>query len=89
MPLPFAIANTTPDGLRRAASIPFAPGSGRAQALRSPVANHYADAGKMVDLGTGIRPESLPPAEDVKKVQCRLTSAEKKSLENPDKLEGA
>jgi len=43
----------------------------------------------MVDHGTGIRPESLPPAEDVKKVERRLTSAEKKALENPDKLEGA
>jgi hypothetical protein len=100
VPLQVAIANTTPDGLRRAASIPFTPcgraprngtthGSGRAQALRSPGANHYADAGKKVDLGTGIRPESLPPAEDVKKVERRLTSAEKKALENPDKLEGA
>jgi DNA-damage-inducible protein D len=40
-------------------------------------------------LNRGIRPESLPPAEDVKKVERRLTSAEKKALENPDKLEGA
>jgi len=34
----------------------------------------------------GIRPESLPPAEDVKKVERRLTSEEKKSLKNPDGL---
>lgn len=34
----------------------------------------------------GIRPESLPPAEDVKKVERRLTSEEKKSLKKPDKL---
>jgi DNA-damage-inducible protein D len=34
----------------------------------------------------GIRPESLPPAEDVKKVERRLVSEEKKSLKNPDAL---
>ncbi len=39
-------------------------------------------------LNRGIRPESLPPAEDVKKVERRLTSDEKKALKNPDKLEG-
>jgi DNA-damage-inducible protein D len=40
-------------------------------------------------LSRGIRPESLPPAEDVKKVERRLTSNEKKALKNPDTLEGA
>ena len=35
-------------------------------------------------LERGIRPESLPPEEDVKKVERRLTSEEKKSLKNPD-----
>lgn len=39
-------------------------------------------------LSRGIRPEELPPAEDVKKVERRLASAEKKSLKNPEKLEG-
>ena len=39
-------------------------------------------------LSRGIRPENLPPAEDVKKVERRLSSAEKKSLQNPDKLDG-
>ncbi|MEI6422044.1 MAG: DNA damage-inducible protein D [Lentisphaerota bacterium] len=34
----------------------------------------------------GIRPESLPPDEDVKKVERRLVSEEKKSLKNPDGL---
>ena len=34
----------------------------------------------------GIRPESLPPAEDVKKVERRLASEDKKSLKNPDGL---
>lgn len=39
-------------------------------------------------LNRGIRPESLPPAEDVKKVERRLASADKKALQNPEKLEG-
>ena len=37
-------------------------------------------------LERGIRPESLPPDEDVKKVERRLASEEKKSLKNPDGL---
>lgn len=38
-------------------------------------------------LERGIRPESLPPAEDVKKVERRLASEDKKSLKNPDALD--
>lgn len=38
-------------------------------------------------LNRGIRPESLPPAEDVKKVERRLSTDEKKSLKNPEKLD--
>ena len=38
-------------------------------------------------LNRGIRPESLPPAEDVKKVERRLESEKKKSLKNPDALD--
>jgi DNA-damage-inducible protein D len=38
-------------------------------------------------LERGIRPESLPPEEDVRKVERRLSSEDKKSLKNPDKLE--
>lgn len=38
-------------------------------------------------LDRGIRPESLPASEDVKKVERRLTSEEKKSLKNPDSLD--
>jgi len=38
-------------------------------------------------LERGIRPEKLPAAEDVKKVERRLTSEQKKSLKNPDGLE--
>ena len=40
-------------------------------------------------LERGIRPESLPPAEDVKKVERRLASEEKKSLKTPDGLGSA
>lgn len=35
----------------------------------------------------GIRPESLPPAEDVKKVERRLASEDRKSLKNPEGLD--
>ena len=38
-------------------------------------------------LERGIRPETLPPAEDVKKVERRLASEEKKALKNPDSLD--
>lgn len=38
-------------------------------------------------LSRGIRPESLPAAEDVKKVERRLTSENKKSLKNPGALD--
>ena len=38
-------------------------------------------------LERGIRPESLPPAEDVKKVERRLVAEEKKSRKNPDALD--
>ena len=38
-------------------------------------------------LERGIRPESLPAAEDVKKVGRRIVSEGKKSLKNPDALD--
>ncbi|HUY32321.1 MAG TPA: DNA damage-inducible protein D [Pirellulales bacterium] len=38
-------------------------------------------------LERGIRPESLPAAEDVKKVERRLASEDKNSLKNPDALD--
>ncbi len=44
------------------------------------------DAVRRTLLERGIRPEALPPAEDVKKVERRLASEEKKSLKNPDCL---
>lgn len=38
-------------------------------------------------LERGIRPESLPVAEVVKKLERRLASEDKKSLKNPDALD--
>ncbi len=38
-------------------------------------------------LERGIRPETLPPAEDVKKVERRLASEDKKSLQKPEALD--
>jgi len=38
-------------------------------------------------LERGIRPESLPPVEDVKKVERRLLSEDKKALQKPDALD--
>lgn len=38
-------------------------------------------------LQRGIRPESLPPAEDVKKVERRIQSDDKKALNKPDTLD--
>ena len=46
------------------------------------------DAVRSTLLSRGIRPERLPAAEDVKKVERRLTSEDKKSLKNPGSLEG-
>lgn len=38
-------------------------------------------------LDRGIRPEALPPVEDVKKVERRLASEERKALEHPEGLD--
>ena len=38
-------------------------------------------------LERGIRPETLPPAEDVKKVERRLLADDKKALKKPDALD--
>ncbi len=51
------------------------------------VTNNKAVRGTL--LNRGIRPEHLPPAEDVKKVERRITSEEKKTLKKPDTLDGA
>jgi len=55
------------------------------QISREHVTNNAAVRKTLLDRG--IRPESLPPAEDVKKVERRLTSEEKKALKNPDTLD--
>ena len=57
------------------------------QISREHITNNKAVRQTLIDRG--IRPEALPPAEDVKKVERRLTSEEKKALKNPDKLENA
>lgn len=38
-------------------------------------------------LERGIRPEALPPAEDVKKVERRLASEDKAAINRPDRLD--
>jgi DNA-damage-inducible protein D len=38
-------------------------------------------------LERGIRPETLPPSEDVKKVERRLATETKKSLKHPESLD--
>lgn len=38
-------------------------------------------------LSRGIRPESLPPEEDVKKLERRLASETRKTLTNPEALD--
>jgi DNA-damage-inducible protein D len=38
-------------------------------------------------LGRGIRPESLPPEEDVRKLERRVASEAKKTLGRPDRLD--
>ena len=55
------------------------------QISREHVTNNEAVRQTLLDRG--IRPESLPPDEDVKKVERRIASSEKKALKNPDGLE--
>jgi DNA-damage-inducible protein D len=55
------------------------------QISREHITNNQAVRDTLINRG--IRPESLPPAEDVKKVQRRLASDEKKALKNPERLE--
>jgi DNA-damage-inducible protein D len=45
------------------------------------------DAVRKTLLSRGIRPEHLPAAEDVKKVERRLASEQKRSLKKPDALD--
>jgi DNA-damage-inducible protein D len=52
---------------------------------REHVTNHQAVRNTLLERG--IRPEHLPAAEDVKKVERRIATADKKSLKNPDPLD--
>ena len=45
------------------------------------------DAVRHTLISRGIQPESLPPDEDIKKVERRLVSDERKSLTKPERLE--
>ncbi len=49
------------------------------------ITNNHAVRKTLIERG--IRPESLPAAEDVKKVERRLASEDKKSLKKPDSLD--
>lgn len=49
------------------------------------VTNNAAVRGTLLERG--IRPEALPPDEDIKKVERRLAAQDKKSLKNPDALD--
>ena len=51
---------------------------------REHVTNNHAVRNTLLERG--IRPEALPPAEDVKKVERRMSADVKKSLKNPDSL---
>lgn len=57
---------------------------------QSAISNEHVtnnDAVRNTLIERGIRPENLPVEEDVRKVERRLASEEKKSLKNPDSLE--
>ena len=56
---------------------------GEGQIATENMGNNKAVRKMMIDRG--IVPENLPPAEDVKKIERRLTSEEKKALENKNK----
>lgn len=49
------------------------------------VTNNKAVRNTLIERG--IRPETLPPAEDIKKLERRIASQEKKQLKSPDSLD--
>ena len=59
------------------------------QSERAISSEHFTnnDAVRKTLLSRGIRPESLAPDEDIKKVERRLVSDERKSLTKPERLE--
>lgn len=59
--------------------------STEAQISGEHVTNNQAVRKTLVERG--IRPESLPPAEDIKKLERRIASQEKKALKSPDSLD--
>ena len=52
---------------------------------REHVTNNQAVRKTLIERG--IRPENLPASEDVRKVERRIATADKKSLKNPDALD--
>ena len=50
------------------------------------VTNNQAVRNTLLDRG--IRPESLPAAEDIKKVERRVASDDRKTLGKPERLDG-
>ena len=60
--------------------------SSEAAISKEHVTNNQAVRQTLIDRG--IRPESLPPDEDIKKVERRLISDEKKAHKKPDSLGG-
>jgi DNA-damage-inducible protein D len=58
----------------------------KTESLISNEHNTNNEAVRKTLLERGIRPETLPAAEDVKKVERRLVTEKKKSLKKPDAL---
>lgn len=51
------------------------------------VDDHFREVTKMIEIGKGgIKPEELPPAEDVKKMERRVATDEKKIEQSTKKL---
>ena len=59
--------------------------STEAQISGEHVTNNQAVRKTLIERG--IRPESLPPAEDIRKLERRIASQEKKALKSPDSLD--
>jgi len=59
--------------------------SSEAAVSREHVTNNQAVRNTLLERG--IRPESLPASEDIKKVERRISAEQRKSLKNPDGLD--
>ena len=63
-------------------------GSGSQREVEAAIAGMTAnEAVRKTLIDRGIRPEHLPPAEDVKKVERRLANEDKKALGDPPSLD--